>query len=107
MRRTRRKIKEKIVELTPLGKELSQLIHYKDEYRQGYKKLRDNINRHFKINWNGKTKISNQVFRHRLETMGWRNHEIEVYDRLEEGILSLEAHLPLIIFNTILADILE
>ena len=48
MRRTRRKIKEKIVELAPLGKELSQLIHYKDEYRQGYKKLRDNINRHLR-----------------------------------------------------------
>ncbi len=43
------------------------------------------------------------MFRHRLETMGWKNHEIEVYDRLEERILSLEAHLPLVIFNTILA----
>lgn len=76
--RVRRKTMEKIIELTPLGKELSQLIYYKDEYKLGYKKLKDSINQYFKINWNSN-------------------------DKLIEGILSLEAHLPLIIFNTILA----
>jgi hypothetical protein len=102
-RRVRRKTMEKIIELTPLGKELSQLICYKDEYKLGYKKLKDSINQYFKINRNSNTNISNSVFRRRLKTMGWKNNEIEVYDRLEEEILSLEAHLPLIIFNTILA----
>lgn len=85
-----------------MGKELSQLIYYKDGYKLGYKKLKDNINQYFNINWSSNTNVSDSVLRRRLATMGWKN-EIEVYDRLEEEILSLEAHLPLVIFNTILA----
>jgi hypothetical protein len=106
--RTRRKwIKNKnfkaqkiIIELTPIGKEVSQLIYYIHEYSQKYKKLKDVIDYHFNANDIG---IKLVILHKRLKERGWQNQEIELYDQSMASILSLESHLPLVILNTLLA----
>jgi len=93
-------IQKRIIELTPLGKELSQLIYYIDEYSHRYKKLKDVIDYHFNGNDIG---IKQVILSKRLKERGWKNQEMELYDQYMASILSLESHLPMVILNTLLA----
>jgi len=93
-------IQKKVIELTPIGKELSQLIYYIHEYNHKYKKLKSVIDYHFNSNDIG---VKQVILHKRLEERGWQNQEIEHYDQSISSILTLESHLPLIILSTLLA----
>ena len=68
------------------------------------RKLKDVIDYHFNNNNIG---IKQVILHKRLKERGWQNQEIELYNRLTEGILFLESHLPLVILNTLLARYLQ
>jgi hypothetical protein len=93
-----------VVELTELGKELSQLIYYLDECELSYKELKNKINNHFA---DSTMNLKPVVLENRLRRKGWKHQEIKEYDRLIEGVLVLETHLPLVLFNTILSRYLK
>lgn len=93
-----------VVELTELGKELSQLIYYLDECELSYKELKNKINNHFA---DSMMNLKPVVLENRLRRKGWKHQEIKEYDRLIEGVLVLETHLPLVLFNTILSRYLK
>src|SRR5918995_2428745 len=75
-------IQKKIIELTRLGYELSNLIHFIDDYRDKYAYLKEKINYHFDIYSDNKTDIASAVRRHRLEQRGWNDEQIINYDKL-------------------------
>ena len=104
IRNRKSKGQKRIIELTPIGKELSKLIYYIHEYSYRYEKLKEVINYHFNSSDIG---IKQVILHKRLTERGWQNQEIELYNRLAEGVLFLEAHLPLVILNTLLARYLK
>ena len=93
-------IQKRNIELTPQGKELSQLIYYIYEYSHKYNQLKGVIDYHFNSNDIG---IKQEILRERLKERGWQNQEIELYNQSMASILSLVSHLPLVILNTLLA----
>ena len=93
------KTQRTIVELTKLGKELSHLIYYLNEYGLSYMELKNKINYHFA---DFMMNFKPTVIQRRLREKGWENREIED-STLIEGVLVLQSHLPLVFFNTILS----
>lgn len=98
-KKRRMKTQKIIVECTQLGKELSQLIYYIDEFELSYRELKNKINFHFA---DCMLNLKPGVLRRRLQEKGWRLQEIE-NDNLIEGVFVLQTHLPLVFLNTILS----
>jgi hypothetical protein len=92
------------LELTQIGTELSQLIYYLDEYSLTYNKLKEKINHHFA---DGMINLKPTLLRSRLRRKEWQYQEINEYDKLIEGVLFLETHLPLVLFNVLLSKYLK
>lgn len=98
-KKRRVKTQRTVVELTQLGKELSQLIYYLNEYGLSNRKLKNKINFHFA---DFMVNLKPAILQRRLKQKGWESQEIED-STLIEGVLILQSHLPLVLFNTILS----
>jgi hypothetical protein len=107
LRKKKPKKQKRIIGLTLLGSELSNLIYFVDDYKRNYLHLKEKINYHFNINDDNKTGTTIAVSRNRYRQRGWKDEDLDNHSRLIEGILFLETHLPLVFLNTLLSRYLK
>jgi hypothetical protein len=106
-RKKKPKKQKRIIGLTSLGSELSNLIYFVDDYKRNYLHLKEKINYHFNINYDNKTGTTVEVSRNRYRQRGWKDEDLDNHSRLIEGILFLETHLPVVLLNTLLSRYLK
>ena len=96
----KKKRQKHVMELTTIGRELSQLIYYLDEYDQSYKNLRAKIDDHIVDNTGN---IERSVLLHKLQTKEWTSQDLDNYSKIVEGISSLESHFLSVTLDTLLS----
>jgi hypothetical protein len=102
--RAHHKGRKHVMELTPVGKELSQLIYYLDEFELSYRELKRKINNHFPDDMMNLQPI---VLKRRLQQKGWQSPEMKEYDTFIEGVLDMETRVQFVLFNNILSRYLK
>ena len=106
-RKKKPKKQKRIIGLSLIGSELSNLIYFIDDYKRNYLHLKEKINYHFNINDGSKIYTTIAMSRNRYKQKQWKDEDLENHSNLMEGILFLETHLPVVFLNTLLSRYLK
>lgn len=106
-RKKKPKRQKRIIGLSLIGSELSNLIYFVDDYKRNYLHLKEKIDYHFNINDGNKTGTTIAESRNRYGQRGWKDEDLDNHSKLIEGILFLETHLPVVLLNTLLSRYLK
>lgn len=79
---------KQLQELTPLGRELAEMIIGSDKYKKSYSALQDAFDNNFSI----PKEKNKQTLRSRLRNSGWDEDEIEWFDYYDEQVDSVLAY---------------
>jgi hypothetical protein len=98
--KSRKKNQKHILELTPLGRDLSQLVNSLDEYDYSYKNLNTKVDARTVDNTGS---INRLTLLHKLRNKGWTSQDLDNYSKIVEMISSLESHFLPLTLDTLLS----